>query len=162
MIRIKNLVDEVFQDYKKPSMLVGMADCDWKCARDGNFDVSVCQNSTLAQANTIFVYPQMICERYVSNPITKALIIGGLEPFLQFEDVISIIDCLRNEYDCQDDVVIYTGYNLLEIEEMISQLKKYPNIIVKFGRFQMDARHSFDQTLGIELASDNQYAIRIS
>jgi hypothetical protein len=42
------------------------------------------------------------------------------------------------------------------------KLQKYPNIIVKFGRFIPDAESKFDEVLGITLASYNQFAIKIS
>ena len=61
-----------------------------------------------------------------------------------------------------DDVVIYTGYYPDEIAGTIKNLEKLPNIIVKFGRYTPGHNPHFDQTLGVKLVSDNQYAIRIS
>ena len=49
-----------------------------------------------------------------------------------------------------------------EIADKIDALKKFENVIVKFGRFIPDAKHRFDDVLGVELASDNQFAERIS
>lgn len=62
----------------------------------------------------------------------------------------------------QDDIVIYTGYYKEEIEEYIDELKMFPNLIVKFGRYIPNHEKHFDEVLGIYLASDNQYAERIS
>ena len=61
----------------------------------------------------------------------------------------------------QDDVVIYTGYNKDEIVSEINELKDFGNIIVKFGRFVPDQESHFDETLGVELCSPNQYAERV-
>lgn len=39
---------------------------------------------------------------------------------------------------------------------------KWKNIIVKFGRFIPNQHPHYDEVLGINLASDNQYAEKIS
>ena len=49
-----------------------------------------------------------------------------------------IIDFIRIEKKCNDDIVIYTGYERDECKEDIEKLKKYPNIIIKWGRFIMN------------------------
>ena len=49
-----------------------------------------------------------IIDRYINNPIT-AIVLGGLEPFDSFGDVLDLIK-LRIEHLCDDDIIIYTGY----------------------------------------------------
>ena len=61
-----------------------------------------------------------------------------------------------------DDIVVYTGYDKEEIPEHLMTLKKYKNIIVKFGRYVPGQQAHFDEVLGVELASDNQYAEKLS
>ena len=97
----------------------------------------------------------------MSNAITKAMVIGGLEPFEQFSEVCQLLNTLRNDYECNDDVVIYTGYYPEEIECELEYLKFYGNIIVKFGRYIPNSNPRFDALLGVTLASENQYAKRI-
>ena len=41
---IKQLVDEDFVNYKKPSMFIGFPTCDWKCERECGHQ-GLCQNS---------------------------------------------------------------------------------------------------------------------
>jgi hypothetical protein len=74
-------------------------------------------------------------------------------------DLFYLIRVLRLNYRCYDDVVIYTGYNPEEIQPQISQLKPLKNIIIKFGRFIPNRPHRYDEVLGVELASDNQYGV---
>ena len=62
----------------------------------------------------------------------------------------------------QDDIVIYTGYKEEEIKNQLQYLRAYRNIIVKFGRFIPNQQPHYDDVLGVMLASDNQYAERIS
>ena len=68
----------------------------------------------------------------------------------------------RKFYSQIDDIVIYTGYKKYEIENQLAQLKQFPNIVVKFGRYIPQQPPVYDEVLGVELASLNQYAERIS
>lgn len=160
-MKIKGLKDEDFVNYKKPSMFISTATCDWKCCTEQNLDKSICQNSELAKAVTIDYSAEKIYERYRANPITSAVVIGGLEPFLQFAEVYDLIKIFR-ENGCNDDIVIYTGYYPNEIEKKIIQIRNFSNIIIKYGRYIPNNTEHFDKLLGINLISDNQYAERIS
>ena len=154
---IKNLLDEDFVNYSKPSMFIGFNSCTFKC--DKECGKPVCQNSELAKAPSIEVDPSEIVKRYMSNPITEAVVCGGLEPFDTFEDLIGLVSLFR-QYT-QDDIVIYTGYYPNEIAPRLQELTKYNNIVIKFGRFIPNKLHKYDEILGIELSSDNQYAKRL-
>ena len=44
LIRIKEIVDENFQDYKKPSMFISAISCDFKCLKELSMDIKICQN----------------------------------------------------------------------------------------------------------------------
>ena len=161
-MRIKDIIDENFQDYKKPSMMIATCKCDWKCCIEQGLDTSICQNSNIAKQKDYEVSIEDLLDRYLNNPITSAIVIGGLEPMLQFVDVLQLITCLRYEKHCNDDIVIYTGYYPHELEVEIKQLKSFKNIIIKFGRFVPDSEKRYDNVLGITLNSKNQYAERIS
>jgi hypothetical protein len=155
---IKGIVDEDFVNYKVPSMEIIFPYCSFKCDKEAG--KSVCQNSSLAQTKNMEVEVTNIVSRYLCNPITKAVVMCGLEPLDSFEDVKEFIQTLRKN-DCLDDVVIYTGYNEDEVSDRIRELEVYKNIIVKFGRFRYGDKSHFDNVLGVNLASDNQYAKKI-
>ena len=159
-IRVKAIIDENFQDYKKPSMLIATCFCDWKCLKEQNLDISICQNSQLVLNNIIDIPTERLIKRYLNNPISNAVVIAGLEPMLQFNEVLEFVQEFREK--SQDDIVIYTGYYENEVADKINLLKQYKNIIVKFGRFTPDNNKRYDDVLGVWLASDNQYAIKIS
>jgi hypothetical protein len=153
---VKEIRDEDFTSYKKPSMVIGFPNCSWKCGK------GLCQNSSLAQTPNIEVHVDTLVNRYMNNPITHAVICAGLEPFDDFEDLFRFIFNLRVK-GCNDEVVIYTGYYKNEIpEEHLKRLQTIPNIIIKWGRFIHGQQSHFDKILGISLASDNQYAEVIS
>ena len=95
----------------------------------------------------------------MSNPITKAVVCGGLEPFDSWEDLQCFIMNFR--YHCPDDIVIYTGYKEEEIQDKLEWLKLYEPIIVKFGRYAPNQQPHYDEVLGVKLASDNQYAKKV-
>ena len=161
-MKIKDIIDENFQDYKKPSMMIATCKCDWKCCTEQGLDVSICQNSSIAKQKDYEVSIEDLLDRYLNNPITSAIVIGGLEPMLQFQDILQLVNCLRLEKLCNDPIVIYTGYYPSEINKQINELKQYKNIIIKFGRFIPNSEKRYDNVLGITLNSKNQYAERIS
>ena len=160
-IRLRDIVDECFQDYYKPAMLLATTTCNWKCLVEQGLSTSLCQNMPLCENPIVEVPYEEIAQRYLTNPITHALVIGGLEPMLQQDEVFGLIQYLRS-HNITDDIVIYTGYYPDEIVETIDKLGELSNIIVKFGRYTPGHNPHFDQTLGVKLVSDNQYAIRIS
>lgn len=157
---VKGIVDEDFINYKLPSMHICSSVCDFKCEKES--EVRCCQNSDLAKQKTINIGDTTIIERYLKNPITEAIVIAGLEPFDQFDEVAEFIVKLRFQYQCNDAVVIYTGYNKTEVSSQVEELKTFGNIIVKFGRFIPNQEKHYDEVLGVELASPNQYAEVIS
>lgn len=153
---IKAIKDEWFQDYKIPSMLVAFPFCSFKC--DHDCGKQVCQNSTLALSPTIELSYSEIISRYRENPISKAIIMAGLEPFDSAEDLIELIRCFRKE-DIYDPVVIYTGYKEEEIpSEQLSSLASCKPVIIKYGRYIPGQESHIDPILGVYLAGDNQYA----
>lgn len=155
-MRVKGIVDEDFVNYKRPSMYICTSVCDFKCEKESG--VSCCQNSSLAKEETKVVSDDDIIQRYRTNDITKSVVIGGLEPLQQFEEVYSFISKLRFKYHCPDTVVIYTGYNKSEVLSMVEAFKLLGSIIIKFGRFVPNQDKHRDDVLGVYLASPNQYA----
>lgn len=156
---VKDMIPIDYVNYKEPSMVIAMPRCSFKC--DLLNGQQVCQNSALAKQRDIKIDTEKLVQRYL-NSSAKAVCFQGLEPLDTFEDVLHFIDLLRNRYHCNDTVVIYTGYNKEEIAKEISYLSKYPNIVLKFGRYIMNRPSKYDELLGVTLASDNQYAEQIS
>lgn len=162
-MRVKTIVDEDFVNYQKPSMFIGTISCGGKCCIEGGFPLSVCQNDGWRGNAPINIRDRVIIERYLHNGISRAIVFGGLEPMEQSDELFEFIDMLRNTYKCDDDVVIYTGYNREEISGIVERLAhRFSNIIIKFGRYIPNMKSRFDDVLGVNLASDNQYAVRIS
>lgn len=157
-MQIKFLIDNDFVNYKKSSMFIGFPHCTFKC--DKECGEEVCQNSPLVKQPNIEIKVENIIKRYLNNPMTNAIVIGGLEPFDDWEELYSLVFFFR--LHTTDDIVIYTGYNEEEISLYLWFLKLFPNIIVKFGRFIPHQDPRFDEILGIELQSDNQYAKVVS
>ena len=157
---VKNIVEEDFVNYKLPSMFIATCFCDWKCCREQNLDISVGQNSDISKQANCNIPNKDIFNRYISNPITKAVVIGGLEPMMQFEEIYDLIKCFRDN-NCKDMFVIYTGYNEDEIFNQIDRLKKFENIILKIGRYRPNNKSHYDDILGINLVSDNQKGVII-
>lgn len=157
---IKYIEDEDFVNYKKPSMFIGTAYCDFKCEKECGVK-GLCQNGSLMQIKAINIDDNEIVDRYIVNPFTEAVVIGGLEPFDQFEELFNLIKCFRHK--TSDEIVIYTGFYENEILDKLYKLQNnFNNLIVKFGRFLPNETKHFDDVLGVYLASSNQKAKKIS
>lgn len=159
-MKIKGIIPEDFSNYKRPSMFIITSQCSFKCDKEAG--VRCCQNSDLAATPSKEIQDDDIIKAYLKNPITKAIVFGGLEPFDQIDELEAFIKCLRTTYSCPDIVVIYTGYNAEEISQDIDRIKSFENIVIKFGRYIPEGTKKFDEVLGVYLASDNQYAEVIS
>ena len=150
---------EDFVNYKVPCMTLEFPMCSFKCEKECG--KPVCQNGALANAPIVEIDAQALVQRYLDNPIAGALCCQGLEPFDSWDDLFDICNEFRRR--CDDDIVIYTGYYKCEIQDKIQILKSFfhTNIVIKFGRFVPNQKSHYDSVLGVELASDNQYAERI-
>ena len=157
---VKGVVDEDFVNYKLPSMFVACRTCTFKCDRKNGG--RVCQNSALANSPDIAILISKLVDRYFQNDISKAIVFGGLEPFEQFDDIYEFIRILREDRRCNDPVVIYTGFDKTEILLQVETLRLFKNVIIKFGRYIPGQEPHYDDVLGVQLASDNQYAEIIS
>lgn len=152
-MQIKGLIDEDFVNYKVPSMFIAFPICrGFKCGKE------LCQNSPLALSPNIEVETKTIINRYIKNPITKAIVLGGLEPFDTYLDLLNFIKDFRKV--SMDEIVIYTGYTEEELRVESAELMEYAPIIIKYGRYIPNQKSHHDEILGVDLASDNQYAVR--
>lgn len=159
-MKIKTIEFENFNNYKEPCMFIGTAVCSWKCCKENGLPETICQNHEWVKQPTIDIADEVIITRYIDNPYTTAIVFGGLEPFDQYDELFTCIDIFRKH--TQDPIIIYTGYYKEELKEKVEYLKAFNNIIIKFGRFIPDSPIKFDEVLGVTLASDNQYAEKIS
>lgn len=155
-IRLKGLIEEDFVNYKVPVMFLATSYCDFKCEKEDKNGDTFCQNSLLAAAEIITVPIYRLIEKYLSNPISKGVCFGGMEPFLQFKEVFSFIQKFREKSN--DPIIIYTGYYFEEIKDKVEKIIPYNNIIIKYGRYKCNNPGRYDEILGIHLSSDNQYA----
>jgi hypothetical protein len=155
-MEIKGIIHEDFVNYKVCSMTIAMPYCTFKC--DKECGSNVCQNSKLVKDPTLDIPAAKIIEQYLYNPLSHAIVFQGLEPFDSYNDLYYFIYALRFVFKNDDPVIIYTGYNKDEISSKIEDLRKFSNIIIKFGRYIPDQKPHYDEILGVNLASDNQYA----
>ena len=156
---LKGILDQDFCQYKKPCMTLMFPRCSFKC--DKECGETVCQNSALALSEDIEIDTYMVIKRFLDNKMVSTLCCGGLEPFDSPRDLNRLL-CLLRFCECEDLVLIYTGYTEEEVDELFPWIYAYSNLVIKFGRFIPRQPHRKDEILGIELASDNQYAKKIN
>lgn len=164
---VKGIIDEDFVNYKKPVMYIAFPCCSFKCDKENG--ARYCQNWEVARKPSIEVDPIELVKRYLSNPITKGVVLSGLEPFDTPDQVLDFVRAFR--IFSNDPIIIFTGYTEEELDNgcffhydrhMLNKsywnkIKSY-GIIVKFGRFRPNQEPHYDEVLGVNLISDNQYA----
>ena len=155
-MKLKGIIDYDCTNYKEPTLTLEFPYCDFKC--DKLNGCQICQNRPLRRAETLEISGETIWKMYSENPLTKAFCFQGLEPFDSFMDLADLIIFIRKVKQCNDPIIIYTGYNKGEDDVVEMFLDHYDNIIVKWGRFIMGQEPHYDEVLGVNLASDNQYA----
>ena len=158
-MRVLEIKDEDCINFKEISMFVATPFCSGKCYKELGLDSSICQNDKLRNSPIVEMDNQVIIKRYLQNPLTKAIVLGGLEPLDSFAELTQFLKEFRK--NCDDTIVIYTGYKENEIEDKISLLKQIGNVILKVGRYIPNQKNIFDQNLGVYLASNNQYSIKL-
>lgn len=154
----KGIVEEDFIQYSKPTMFITNTACDLKCEKECG--IKCCANNQLFKEPTITPTFDSIIQRYLNNSITKSITLGGLEQFDTPEQLLRFIEAIRRY--TSDDVVIYTGYTEEELQDnpYHKRIIALSNIIIKYGRFRPNQTPHHDEILGVNLASDNQYAKR--
>lgn len=158
-MKILNVIAEDFTNYKKPAMFIGMGTCTFKCCKEAGISEEICQNYMLSY-DYMELDQKTIVGNYMSNTISEAIVIGGLEPFDDFMNLLDLIHEFR--INTLDDIVIYTGYYPYEIINYLLYLTEYDNIIIKFGRFIPNDKSYKNKLLGVELVSSNQYAVKLN
>ena len=169
-IKLIGLIDCDFVNYKKPTLTLAFPYCSFKCNKEAG--KNICQNEELCKEPKIDISLDYVVQLYKENPITQAIVVQGLEPFDSYVQLIGLVRRIREEIS--DPIIIYTGYTEDEIEngayftyeikfsqervKLWNQLKSYKNIIVKFGRYIEKSKPHYDEILGVNLASYNQYA----
>lgn len=159
-MKLKGIIDCDFTNYKKPVLTLAFPICNFKCDKLNGYQV--CQNSTLAQEPDIEVSLENIWKIYKENPLTKGFCCQGLEPLDSINELLEFIYYIRKIKFCNDPIIIYTGYNKEEVTKIIYQITQYNNIIIKWGRYITNQTPHYDNILGINLASNNQYAEKIT
>lgn len=151
-VKVRQIIIEDFINYKKPSLFIAFPYCSFKCGRE------VCQNNELIKSPLLEVKASQIVDWFNENPITEAYVFGGLEPFDSWQDLLELITKIRIG-DKYSDIVIYSGYTKTELEErgVLDELYRF-GVIIKCGRYIPNKPSRYDDLLGVDLASDNQYA----
>ena len=159
-MKLKGIIDCDFTNYKEPVLTLEFPYCDFKC--DKLNECQVCQNSALVYEPDIETSFEKIWELYQQNPLTKGFCCQGLEPFDSPGELYKLIEFIRTNKQCHDIIIIYTGYNCNERPLLENILRTYNNIIIKWGRYVLNDKPHYDEILGVKLASNNQYAEKIS
>ena len=158
---LKGIEAENFENYKVPALFLAFPKGTFRYEKEAG--CKMCQNSQLVHESDLECTADAIITLYMNDPLSKAVVCGGLEPLDSLDELIPFI--MEFRYYSPDPIVIYTGYMEEEVEQMeyldsklLKLLSHYENIIIKFGRYVPNQEKHFDEILGVELASANKYA----
>lgn len=157
-MKLKGIIDYDCTNYKEPVLTLEFPYCDFKC--DKLNGCQICQNNSLIYEPTYAISFEKIWDLYQQNPLTKGFCCQGLEPLDSFCALLDFVQFIRNKTN--DVIIIYTGYDKFEKPLFLKAINQYTNIIIKWGRFIMGQNPHYDDILGVNLASDNQYAEKIN
>ena len=157
-MKLKGIIDYDCSNYKEPVLTLEFPYCDFKC--DKLNGCQVCQNNPLIYEPTYAISFEKIWDLYQQNPLTKGFCCQGLEPLDSFCALLDFVQFIRNKTN--DVIIIYTGYDKFEKPLFLKAINQYTNIIVKWGRFILGDERHYDPILGVKLASNNQYAEKIT
>lgn len=158
---LRGMMLEDFVNYRLPSTYLVFPFCTLKCNKLNG--CNVCQNASLMDDPKLVVIPTTeVCKQFIANPISKAIVCAGLEPLDSIDDVLDLIKTMRQYFNDESDIIIYTGYTEEEVlaDEKMKQILNFSNIVVKYGRYIINDTPHYDEILGVKLASSNQYAKR--
>jgi len=155
-MQIKGVMDGDFINYKLPSLLIEFPKCSGKCDKENG--TNLCQGYILNSIDNKEISIEKIYNMFKNSIFAKAITCVGLEPLDSSEDLYNLITFFRSN-GCNSCFVIYTGYTE---QEVISnpdweRLLHLGNIIFKYGRFRPNEQPHFDEVLGVNLVSSNQY-----
>ena len=157
IVDVLDINDEDFINYKEPTFNIALGvSCTFKCGKN------LCQNSELAKTKHIKCNIDDIIKRYLNQDISNTITLQGLEVLDNINQLLWFLYYFRQV--CNDYIIIWTGYTKEECDDFIYLVDKlgYKNIIIKFGRYIPNDKPHYDEVLGINLASKNQYAEKIS
>lgn len=160
MILLKTVVEESFEYYRKPVMLLAFPRCNFKCCVEAGIPITVCQNEPWYKKPNYEYSEDEIIKDYLANHLTEGICCSGMEPMDSFDELLGFLTEFRKYSD--DVFIVFTGFTEGEKQEEIEALSQFKNVIVKFGRFRLGEQAHYDEVLGVTLASDNQYAKKIS
>ena len=160
-IDIFGINDTDFVNYKEPTFNIAAGiSCTFKCCPQ---NPELCINHSLNPSTVINHSILKLIERYDAQDISKTITFQGLESLDNIKQILWFIYAFRKNH--KDTIIVWTGYTKEECEDFIYLIKDkmhFPNIIMKFGRYIPDQQPHYDPVLGVNLASDNQYAEKIS
>ena len=90
-MQVITIKEEDVVNYKDISMFVALPYCSGKCWRELGLDCSICQNEELRNQPIINIDVHDLIDKYDNNPLTSAIVFGGMEPLDSFEDLICFI-----------------------------------------------------------------------
>ncbi len=145
MISYKGIEDERLGDAPFIGALLIAPTCTLQCP--------MCFHNDLKRQEPFISTSNRLIERIKSNPFHEGIIFGGLEWSDTPEELTQMV-LAALEADLK--VMIYTGRSEEHFQQYLPDLLHLP-IWIKFGRYDVTLQSQTHYSMGIKLASTNQY-----
>lgn len=145
LVSYKGIIHERAEDAPFMGALIIGVSCRNNCRN--------CFNQHLKDTQTYIKFANEIIEEVKQNHFNDGIILAGLEWSEQPDDTIALISCAAAS---GLKVMLYTGLTEWELYRRISQ-KFLVGCYVKFGAYEESNAADNYKSLGVKLASTNQY-----
>jgi organic radical activating enzyme len=149
MIKYKGIIHERVEDAPFVGALIIADRCSRNCKN--------CFNESLKSKTSIENTAYEIIKEVKSNPFNNGIILSGLEWTEQKDDLIELVSLAKRS---RLQVMIHTG---LTEESFFRILDRniFENCYIKFGEYEEHLSSNIHESMGVRLASSNQYIVYI-
>ena len=145
LVSYKGIIHERAEDAPFMGALIIGVSCRNNCRN--------CFNQHLKDKQTYIKFADEIIEEVQQNQFNDGIILAGLEWSEQPDDTIALISCAT---EVGLKVILYTGLTEYELYRRIPR-KFLVGCYVKFGAYDENKAADNHRSLGVKLASTNQY-----
>lgn len=98
--------------------------------------------------------PEEIIQTVLDYGFSEGIILGGFEWTEQYQDLLDLLHCATEK---NLRMMLYTHYDECEMRRKFPELYTFHGLYIKYGEYRRDLHEDGYTSMGIPLASTNQY-----
>lgn len=144
-IRYKSITHERVEDAPFVGALICAITCHINCKG--------CFNSSIKEASVLYGRADELITTVEKNPFNEGVILAGLEWSEQPKELMRLV---KEASKRSMKIMVYTGYDLDVFLKRVPEILLYPEVYVKYGRYDENQLSLTHKVYGVQLASKNQ------